>query len=161
MIHVERAPSRAKSFSASLFAAVVLSLSVVPALSPALVSPALVSPARADDVDPTPAADDAAESRSATFQAVTGAQQEDVPGGPLLVAAYGAVLVLVLGYVLYLGSLTAGASRDLERLEKAIEARKPDFRKSAPSPKSERGEAIAAEVESAREASSGDSAKDA
>jgi hypothetical protein len=149
-VNVERAPSRAKRFSASLFAAVVLSLSVAPALvSPTLVSPALISSARADDVDPTPAADDAAESRSATFQAVTGAQQEDVPGGPLLVAAYGAVLVLVLGYVLYLGSLTAGASRDLERLEKAIEARKPDFRKSA------RGD------ESAREAKSGDSAKDA
>jgi hypothetical protein len=151
VIHVERAPSRARALVASLFAAVVLSLSV----APVLLSPGLVSPARADDVDPTPAADDAAESRSATFQAVTGAQQEDVPGGPLLVAAYGAVLVLVLGYVLYLGSLTAGASRDLERLEKAIEARKPDFRKSA------RGDAMAAEVEGARRAASGDSAEDA
>jgi hypothetical protein len=147
VIHVERAPSRARALVASLFAAVVLSLSV----APVLLSPGLVSPARADDVDPTPAADDAAESRSATFQAVTGAQQEDVPGGPLLVAAYGAVLVLVLGYVLYLGSLTAGASRDLERLEKAIEARKPDFRKSA------RGDAM----EGARRAASGDSAEDA
>lgn len=68
-------------------------------------------------------AESAAESRSATFQAVTGAVGEDVPGGPLLVAAYGAVLVLVLGYVLYLGSLTAGASRDLERLEKTLGAR--------------------------------------
>lgn len=142
---VERAPSRAKALVAGLFAALVLSVSVAP----------LLSTARADDVDPTPAADDAAESRSATFQAVTGAQQEDVPGGPLLVAAYGAVLVLVLGYVLYLGSLTAGASRDLERLEKAIEARKPDFRKSA------RGDAMAAEVEGARRAASGDSAEDA
>jgi hypothetical protein len=128
---------------ASLFAAVVVTLSV---------ASVLVSPARADDVDPT---DDAAESRSATFQAVTGAQQEDVPGGPLLVAAYGAVLVLVLGYVLYLGSLTAGASRDLERLERSIDARKPDFRESA------RGEAMAAEVERARDGASSDSAKDA
>ena len=131
---VERAPSRAKALVAGLFAALVLSVSVAP----------LLSSARADDVDPTPAAADAAESRSATFQAVTGAQQEDVPGGPLLVAAYGAVLVLVLGYVLYLGSLTAGASRDLERLEKAIEARKP-------SSKSERGDAMAAEIQRARE----------
>lgn len=81
-----------------------------------------VSTARADDIDPRAAERGAAESRSATFQAVTGAQQEDVPGGPLLIAAYGAVLALVLGYVLYLGRLTSGASRDLDRLEKSLEA---------------------------------------
>jgi hypothetical protein len=87
--------------------------------------PLFTSPLRADDVDPSAVREEAAESRSATFEAVTGAQQEDVPGGPLLVAAYGAVLVLVLGYVLYLGGLTAGASRDLERLERAVRARTP------------------------------------
>ncbi|MBX7192884.1 MAG: hypothetical protein K1X94_12540 [Sandaracinaceae bacterium] len=108
-----------------------------------LASPVLV--AHADVVEP----DDAAESRSATFEAVSGAQQEDVPGGPLLVAAYGAVLVLMLGYVLYLGSLTAGASRDLERLERALEARKPGERKSS------RGEEIAAEIHAAKDASKG------
>ena len=93
----------------------------------------LASPVLADDVDPDTVEnrEDVATSRSASFQAVTGAQQEDVPGGPLLVAAYGTVLALVLGYVVYLGSLTSGASRDLDRLEKALEARKPDFRKSA------------------------------
>lgn len=109
--------------------------------------------ARADDVDPA-VAEDAARSRSTSFQAVSGAQQEDVPGGPLLVAAYGAVLVLVLGYVLYLGSLTSGASRDLERLERAIEAKKPDFRTSA------RGDAIASEILEARDGGKGAS-KDA
>jgi len=103
----------------------------------------LGSPLRADDVDPSAVAEDAAGSRSATFQAVTGAQQEDVPGGPLLVAAYGAVLVLVLGYVLYLGSLTAGASRDLERLERAVEARKPDGQRRAPGEADGRREADA------------------
>ncbi len=66
---------------------------------------------------------DAAASRSASFQAVTGAQGEDVPGGPLLVLAYGAVLTLVLLYVLRLGRLSAGASRDLDRLEKALEGK--------------------------------------
>jgi hypothetical protein len=88
-----------------------------------------ISAARADEVDPEAAAQaqalaqSAAESRSATFQAVSGAVGEDVPGGLLLVAAYGTVLALVLGYVLYLGSLTAGASRDLERLEKTLAAK--------------------------------------
>ena len=94
----------------------------------------------ADDVDPeaVEAAGDAAESRSATFQAVTGGQGEDVPGGPLLVAAYGAVLALVLGYVLYLGRLTAGASRDLDRLEGAL--------KDKAAPKSDRGAKLADEI---------------
>jgi len=94
----------------------------------------------ADDVDPQVAQaqeEDPAESRSATFQAVTGAVGEDVPGGPLLVAAYGAVLAMVLGYVLYLGSLTAGASRDLERLEKTIADR------TAKKPEAPKGEAKA------------------
>lgn len=110
----------------------------------------IAAPALADDVDPDAVdnADDVAASRATSFQAVTGAQQEDVPGGPLLVAAYGTVLALVLGYVVYLGSLTSGASRDLDRLEKALEARKPDFRKSA------RGDG-------ASEAVSKESAKDA
>lgn len=117
----------------------LMALTVVGAIAWAALAPLAV---RADDVDPEAVADarDAAESRSATFQAVSGAVGEDVPGGPLLVAAYGAVLVLVLGYVLYLGSLTAGASRDLERLESAIAARTPDYRKSA------RGEEIASEI---------------
>lgn len=108
----------------------------------------LASPVLADEVDPDVVEnrDDVATSRSASFQAVSGAQQEDVPGGPLLVAAYGTVLALVLGYVVYLGSLTSGASRDLDRLEKALEARKPDFRKSA------RGSDEASKAEVAKDA---------
>lgn len=94
----------------------------------------------ADDVDPeaVEAAEDAAESRSAAFQAVSGGQGEDVPGGPLLVAAYGAVLALVLGYVLHLGRLTAGASRDLDRLESAL--------KDKGAPRSDRGAKLADEI---------------
>jgi hypothetical protein len=96
----------------------------------------VTTPLRADEVDPEAIAqpraepESAAESRSATFQAVRGAVGEDVPGGPLLVAAYGAVLALVLGYVLYLGSLTAGASRDLERLEKSLAGKGEGARKA-------------------------------
>ncbi|HEY8431918.1 MAG TPA: hypothetical protein VIL20_26255, partial [Sandaracinaceae bacterium] len=41
----------------------------------------------------------AAESRAATFEAARGAQLEEIPGGGLLVAAYGAALVLLLVYV--------------------------------------------------------------
>ena len=97
---------------------------------------------RADDVDPAAVEDarDAAESRSATFQAVSGGQGEDVPGGPLLVAAYGAVLALVLGYVLHLGRLTAGASRDLDRLETALKS------KDAGGARSDRGDRLADEI---------------
>ena len=44
------------------------------------------------------AQEDAAESRSATFQAVQGNVKEDVPGGPLLLAAYGTILVVLCAY---------------------------------------------------------------
>ena len=63
-----------------------------------------------------------AESRSATFQAVDpNAKQEDVPGGPLLVAAYGVILVLLVAYVARLGSLYARNRGELERLTRAVE----------------------------------------
>jgi CcmD family protein len=61
-----------------------------------------------------------AQSRSAQFRAVRGASREHVPGGPLLVAAYGVAWVLVLGYVIRLGVMHARTARDLDRLEKSI-----------------------------------------
>jgi hypothetical protein len=67
------------------------------------------------------ASDDPAEARSATFQAVEGAVQEDIPGGPLLVGAYGVILALVLGYVLHLARLQSQTTRDLARLRTAVE----------------------------------------
>ncbi len=68
-----------------------------------------------------PDAEDAATSRSATFQAMEGPTTEDVAGGPLLVAAYAAINVLLLGYVVWLGALQSGTTRDLARLRKVIE----------------------------------------
>lgn len=67
------------------------------------------------------AQEDAAESRSATFQAVEGSTKEDVPGFPLLVAAYGTILVALCGYVARLGLLQRKNGEELERLSRAVE----------------------------------------
>jgi hypothetical protein len=67
------------------------------------------------------AQEDAAESRSATFQAVEGGKGEQVPGGPLLVYAYAAILVLLVAYVARLGSLYAKNRSELERLSRTLE----------------------------------------
>lgn len=62
-----------------------------------------------------------AEGRSTEFRAVEGSEAEDVDGGALMVAAYGAILVLMLGYVLYLARLQAGTTAELARLKAAVE----------------------------------------
>jgi hypothetical protein len=67
------------------------------------------------------AAEDAAESRATAFQAVEGPQQEQVPGGGLLIGAYAFVLVLLVGYVGRLASLQRKTTREIERLTRAIE----------------------------------------
>jgi hypothetical protein len=67
------------------------------------------------------AEEDAAESRSATFQAVQGAAQEDVAGFPLMVAAYGAILVVLCAYVARLGLLQRKNGEELDRLTRALE----------------------------------------
>lgn len=65
---------------------------------------------------------DPAEDRATAFRRVEGPQQEDVPGGPLLVAAYGVVWALILLYVLRLGMLQARVARDVSRLERSLAA---------------------------------------
>jgi hypothetical protein len=73
------------------------------------------------------AQEDAAESRSATFQAVEGTTKEDVAGFPLLVAAYGVILVVLCAYVARLGLLQRKNGDEVERLTRAIErAGRPD-----------------------------------
>ena len=67
------------------------------------------------------AQEDAAESRSAAFKAVEGGKGEQVPGGPLLVYAYAAILVLLVAYVARLGRLYARNRSELERLAQALE----------------------------------------
>ncbi|MCB9656149.1 MAG: hypothetical protein R3B40_31875 [Polyangiales bacterium] len=46
------------------------------------------------------AGEDAAESRATSFRAVDGAIREDVPGGMLVVGAYGAIAALLLLFLL-------------------------------------------------------------
>jgi hypothetical protein len=70
---------------------------------------------------PAFAQQDAAAGRSTAFQAVQGARAEDnVPGGKLLISAYGVVLVLLVGYVLRLGLLQRKTSADVARLTGVI-----------------------------------------
>jgi hypothetical protein len=65
-------------------------------------------------------AQDAAEERAQSFQAVEGAVKEDVPGGPLLIAAYGVIWALTLLYVLRIVRLQQRAQNDLQRLEQVL-----------------------------------------
>jgi hypothetical protein len=65
-------------------------------------------------------AQDAAEERSQSFQAVKGAVQEDVPGGPLLVYAYGFILLLLVGYLVRLVRLQQSSERELARLAQQL-----------------------------------------
>lgn len=66
--------------------------------------------------------EDVAESRATSFQAVSGPQQEAMPGGPLLLGAYAAFVALLLGYVLYLGRLQTTSAREIARLSKVLDA---------------------------------------
>jgi|tagenome__1003787_1003787.scaffolds.fasta_scaffold17410411_2 CcmD family protein len=65
-------------------------------------------------------ADDAAQDRAQTFEAVTGAVKEDVPGGPLLVAAYALVWLAVLGYAFRLVRLQRSTDENLARLQQDL-----------------------------------------
>ena len=60
----------------------------------------------------------ASEGRATTFEAVTGPVKEDVPGGPLLLAAYALVWLAVFGYVFRLVRLQRGVVDNLSRLER-------------------------------------------
>ncbi len=75
---------------------------------------------------PALAQEDAAAARSTAFQAVEGARPEDnVPGGKLMISAYGVVMVLLVGYVLRLGLLQRKTSADVERLTSLIKRTQP------------------------------------
>jgi hypothetical protein len=65
-------------------------------------------------------AQDAAEERSTSFQAVQGAVKEDVPGGPLLVWAYGLILLLLVGYMVRIALLQQRSDRELQRLAQQL-----------------------------------------
>ena len=66
-------------------------------------------------------AEDAAPSdRATSFEAVSGAVKEDVPGGPLVVAAYGLIWLAVFAYVFRLVRLQRGADENLARLQQDL-----------------------------------------
>jgi CcmD family protein len=71
-------------------------------------------------IPPAARADDAAQDRAQTFEAVSGAVKEDVPGGPLLVAAYALIWLAVLAYVFRLVRLQRGADENLARLQQDL-----------------------------------------
>jgi hypothetical protein len=73
---------------------------------------------------PALAQEDPAESRATSFQAVEGAQGEKVPGGALMVGAYAVALVLLVGYVARLGMMHQKTASELERLSRALDARR-------------------------------------
>lgn len=64
------------------------------------------------------------ESRATTFQAVEGPQKENVPGGPLLITAYGFVLAALLAYVARLGLMQRRTSAEVDRLVALLEQKR-------------------------------------
>jgi hypothetical protein len=64
------------------------------------------------------------ESRATTFQAVEGPQKENVPGGPLLVAAYGFVLASLVAYVVRLALMQRKTSTEVDRLSALLEQKR-------------------------------------
>jgi len=82
-----------------------------------------VAPAAAQDPEEeTTSAGDPQEDRASAFRAVRGAEAEQVPGGALLIGAYGAIFVLLLVYVWRLGRLHAANAEQLDGLARTLEA---------------------------------------
>ena len=91
---------------------------VVPVFTPPL-SPPCSGPAKASAQESADEEDPGA-SRATAFRSVSGPQVESIPGGVLLVSAYGAIWVLVLLFIVRLGRIQARAARDIERLERSL-----------------------------------------
>jgi CcmD family protein len=67
------------------------------------------------------AQNDAQSDRAQTFEAVSGAVKEDVPGGPLVLIAYALIWLAVFGYVFRLVRLQRGADENLARLQQDLD----------------------------------------
>ena len=63
---------------------------------------------------------DAESDRAQSFRAMTGPATEDVPGGALLVGAYGLVWLFLLLLVLRIWSVSRGVGAEIERLENTL-----------------------------------------
>jgi CcmD family protein len=79
------------------------------------------APARAQDAVQD-GQHDTPDDRAQTFRAVRGPQQESVPGGRLLLMAYGIVWTLLFLYVWRLGRAHASTLRELDRLKSKLGA---------------------------------------
>lgn len=79
-----------------------------------------VAPAFAQQEEPTEAAESAPEDRQTSFQNVTGPQVEDVPGGALLIGAYGVAWFLVVAYLWRLAGLSRRTAADVDALHHAL-----------------------------------------
>ena len=96
----------------SLFC-VVSTLTVIPVFGVS----AQGEPAR-DAAEAAPASQTAAESRATEFRAVSGGEEEDVPGVTLVFVAYVGILVLLFAYLFRQGRLLAAAERELAELRR-------------------------------------------
>lgn len=90
--------------------AAVLTLAL--AFSPALVSAQPVPPGDTSD-------------RAMAFRPGLGTNHERVPGGRLLVGAYGAILLVLGGYVAYVARRAAVVDAEVRRLEDDMARRRP------------------------------------
>ncbi len=60
------------------------------------------------------------EARAAQFVGVEGAVAEDVPGGPLLIGAYGVAWLFLFLYIFRVGRLQGAANQTLAELERRL-----------------------------------------
>lgn len=104
-----------QAFARALFASAVLGLLLLEA-----------APVGAQDEAGEPAApraeETAAEERAAQFVGVTGPEAESVPGGPLLLAAYAVVWVLLFLFLFRMRGLQRQTATELERLAAEVRA---------------------------------------
>lgn len=80
----------------------------------------LTTVASAQQVPPTEAGD-----RSMEFRPGLGTNHERVPGGKLLVIAYGAILLVLGGYVAFIARRAARVDDEVRRLEDELARRRP------------------------------------
>jgi hypothetical protein len=82
---------------------------------------ALTGATFAQEAEGDPSAEESSpEDRETSFQNVTGPQVEDVPGGALLIGAYGVAWFLVVAYLWRLAALSRRTAADVDALHHAV-----------------------------------------
>jgi CcmD family protein len=89
-----------------------------------LIAPGLLAQDDAAEPDTTSEqrTEDPAEERAAQFVGVRGPDAEQIPGGPLLLAAYAIVWVLLFAFLLRMRGLQRQTADELDRLSAEIRA---------------------------------------